>query len=239
MTRVKILAVEDQTDYQTLITRTLEKEGFEVSCVGEGESVVDLARAENPDLILLDLGLPGIDGLEVCRRLKQDEALAQIPVLMLTARTDEVDRIVGFELGADDYVNKPFSPRELALRIRAILRRSGQSREVTEPESESELKIGNISIDPDGYRAFFDDRDLDLTATEFKLLLALAKRQGRVATRDALLEEVWGYHFSGYERTVATHIGRLRRKLGEASDLGIGLYKRPRDEKTFVVFVAI
>ena len=221
LTHVKILAVEDQTDYQTLITRTLQKEGFEVSCVGEGESVVDLARAENPDLILLDLGLPDIDGLEVCRRLKQDEVLAHIPVLMLTARTDEVDRIVGFELGADDYVNKPFSPRELALRIRAILRRSGQVREITsaEAKSDAELKVGDISIDPDGYRAFLDGKDLDLTATEFKLLLALAKRQGRVATRDALLEEVWGYHFSGYERTVDTHIGRLRRKLGSASEL--------------------
>lgn len=221
MTQVKILAVEDQADYQMIIVRTLEKEGFEVSCVASGEQVTDLVWVERPDLILLDLGLPGIDGLEVCRRLKQDRELMHIPVLMLTSRTDEVDRIVGFELGADDYVIKPFSPRELALRIRAILRRSGQI--VASPgygrSSETELRIGDIVIDPEGYRAFLNERDLDLTATEFKLLLTLAKRQGRVATRDALLEEVWGYQFSGYERTVDTHIGRLRRKLGPASNL--------------------
>jgi len=165
--------------------------------------------------------LPGIDGLEVCRRLKQDEAPAQIPILMLTARTEEIDCLIGFELGADDYVNKPFSPRELGLRIRAILRRSGSLSESgrTERYVKSELRVGEITIDPDGYRAFYDGRDLYLTATEFKLLLALAKRRGRVATRDLLLDEVWGYQFSGYERTVDTHIGRLRRKLGSASEL--------------------
>ena len=221
MTQTKILAVEDQADYQMLITRGLEKEGFEVFCVDSGEQVTEWVREERPDLILLDLGLPGIDGLEVCRRLKQDGELMHIPVLMLTSRTDEVDRIVGFELGADDYVNKPFSPRELALRIRAILRRSG--RIMASPggsrSPETELRIGDIVIDPEGYRAFLNERDLDLTATEFKLLLALTKRRGRVATRNALLEEVCGYQFSGYERTVDTHIGRLRRKLGSASDL--------------------
>lgn len=219
-TNPKILAVEDQADYQALISHSLKKEGFDVVCVSEGEEVIAQARLERPELILLDLGLPGIDGLEVCRRLKHDEELASIPVLMLSARNEEIDRILGLEVGADDYVVKPFSPRELALRIRAILKRSGRQAEPQQVIAGSkEIRLGDVMIDPDGYRAFLDEKDLDLTATEFKLLLALAKRQGRVATRDALLEEVWGYEFSGYERTVDTHVGRLRRKLGRASHL--------------------
>ncbi|MBT3601840.1 MAG: response regulator transcription factor [Candidatus Latescibacteria bacterium] len=217
-TSPKILAVEDQADYQALISHSLKKEGFDVVCVAEGEEVMALARQEHPDLILLDLGLPGIDGLEVCRRLKHDPELASVPVLMLSARKEEIDRILGLEVGADDYVVKPFSPRELALRIRAILKRSLR---LPDPvvSVEKEIRLGDLMIDPEGYRAFLEEEDLDLTATEFKLLLALAKRQGRVATRDALLEEVWGYEFSGYERTVDTHVGRLRRKLGPASHL--------------------
>ena len=214
-TNPKILVVEDQEDYQTLISRSLQKEGFDVVCVAQGEEVLWRAREDRPDLILLDLGLPGIDGLEVCRRLKQDEAFVSIPVLMLSARTEEIDRILGLEVGADDYVVKPFSPRELALRIRAILKRSAPKPKPQMPMQQ--IRVGNLVIDPEGYRAFLDEKDLDLTATEFKLLLALAKRQGRVATRNALLEEVWGYEFRGYERTVDTHVGRLRRKLGRVS----------------------
>ncbi|MFT5366187.1 MAG: DNA-binding response OmpR family regulator [Candidatus Latescibacterota bacterium] len=217
-TNPKILAVEDQADYQALISHSLKKEGFDVVCVSEGEEVIALARHEHPDLILLDLGLPGIDGLEVCRRLKHDDELASIPVLMLSARKEEIDRILGLEVGADDYVVKPFSPRELALRIRAILKRSLRPPE-PKASQQKEIRLGDLMIDPEGYRAFLEEQDLDLTATEFKLLLALAKRQGRVATRDALLEEVWGYEFSGYERTVDTHVGRLRRKLGRAGHL--------------------
>jgi two-component system, OmpR family, phosphate regulon response regulator PhoB len=162
--------------------------------------------------------LPGIDGLEVCRRLKNDETLAHVPVLMLSARTEEFDRILGLEVGADDYVVKPFSPRELALRIRAILKRSSRGAPVP-PTEPKEIRLGSLTIDPGGYRAFLEGSDLNLTATEFKLLLSLANRQGRVATRDMLLEEVWGYAFRGYERTVDTHIGRLRRKLGKAGHL--------------------
>lgn len=219
-TNPQILAVEDQADYQALISHSLQKEGFDVVCVGTGEEVLVMAREMSPDLILLDLGLPGIDGLEVCRRLKQDTDLAPIPVLMLSARKEEIDRILGLEVGADDYVVKPFSPRELALRMRAILKRSApvEAKSAPSPMKE-EIHVGDVVIDPDGYRAFLDSTDLDLTATEFKLLLALAKRQGRVATREVLLEEVWGYEFSGYERTVDTHVGRLRRKLGRASHL--------------------
>jgi DNA-binding response OmpR family regulator len=214
-TNPKILVVEDQADYQAIISHSLQKEGFDVVCVAQGEEVLWRVREDRPDLILLDLGLPGIDGLEVCRRLKDDEEFATIPVLMLSARTEEIDRILGLEVGADDYVIKPFSPRELALRIRAILKRSAPTQKPT--AMSREIQLGDLMIDPEGYRAFLDEKDLDLTATEFKLLLALAKRQGRVATRDVLLEEVWGYEFRGYERTVDTHVGRLRRKLGRAS----------------------
>jgi DNA-binding response OmpR family regulator len=214
-TNPKILVVEDQADYQAIISHSLQKEGFDVVCVAQGEEVLWRVREDRPDLILLDLGLPGIDGLEVCRRLKDDEEFATIPVLMLSARTEEIDRILGLEVGADDYVIKPFSPRELALRIRAILKRSAPTPKPT--AMSREIQLGDLMIDPEGYRAFLDEKDLDLTATEFKLLLALAKRQGRVATRDVLLEEVWGYEFRGYERTVDTHVGRLRRKLGRAS----------------------
>jgi len=215
-TNPKILVVEDQADYQALISHSLQKEGFDVVCVAQGEEVLLRAREDRPDLILLDLGLPGIDGLEVCRRLKHDDEFASIPVLMLSARTEEIDRILGLEVGADDYVIKPFSPRELALRIRAILKRSKPTPQPT-THMQREIQLGDLMIDPEGYRAFLDEKDLDLTATEFKLLLALAKRHGRVATRDALLEEVWGYEFRGYERTVDTHVGRLRRKLGRAN----------------------
>ena len=161
--------------------------------------------------------LPGIDGLDMCRQIKQDARTRHIPILMLTARKEEVDRIVGLELGADDYVVKPFSPRELVLRAQAILRRSqGSSQSAT--ETEGWLHMGPISIDKAAHQALLNGDPLELTGTEFKLLITLIERRGRVQTRDDLLNTVWGYEYSGYGRTVDTHIRRLREKLGEASE---------------------
>jgi two-component system phosphate regulon response regulator PhoB len=158
--------------------------------------------------------LPGMEGEEVCRLLKQDEATRSIPVLMLTAKGQEVDRIVGLELGADDYVVKPFSPREIVLRVRAILRRA-------QPEAgpEGVAQIGPLTVDTAGHRVSVGGVSLDLTATEFKLLTTLLSRRGRVQSRDDLLHAVWGYDYAGYGRTVDTHIRRLREKLGEAADM--------------------
>jgi two-component system phosphate regulon response regulator PhoB len=157
--------------------------------------------------------LPGMDGKEVCRRIRQDETLGETPVVMLTARADEVDRIVGFELGADDYLTKPFSPRELVLRVKAIMKRSQGT-----PVTPSKLKFPGLVIDPDRHLVEVDDEEVILTATEFKLLEHLAGRSGRVQTREMLLDEVWGYPYEGYARTVDTHIRRLRKKLGRLKD---------------------
>ena len=168
------------------------------------------------NLVVLDLMLPGIDGLEVCRLIKQRIRNKDVPVLMLTARTEEVDRIVGLELGADDYLVKPFSPRELVLRIRAILRRA-QGRDEAEAER---IVAGPLAIDPIGHSVQVAGDHIELTATEFKLLTTLAQRRGRVQSREELLDVVWGYEHSGYRRTVDTHIRRLREKLGIAAALG-------------------
>ena len=213
-----ILVVEDEPDILELVTYNLSQAGFEVDRAEDGEAGLRQATEGLPDLIILDLMLPGIDGFEVCRLLKQTEATQHIPVLMLTSRSEEVDRIVGLELGADDYVVKPFSPRELILRVKAILRRGRAARE--EPEEEGGvLKIGPLTIDPDAYGAELRGRPLELTATEFKLLLTLAQRRGRVQSRQELLNTVWDYQYDGYARTVDTHIRRLREKLADDSDL--------------------
>ena len=175
---------------------------------------MEVASEENFSLVLLDLMLPGIDGLEVCRLLRAKPETKNIPVLMLTARTEEVDRIVGLELGADDYLTKPFSPRELVLRVRAILRRA----EVVESVSDGTIRVGSLTIDPIEHRVQLLGEEIELTATEFRLLLTLAQRRGRVQSREELLNVVWGYEHSGYRRTVDTHLRRLRAKMGEAAD---------------------
>ncbi len=212
----KILIVEDEPDILEVLSYNLRQAGFEVSTAEEGEEGLRLAEEQTPDLVVLDLMLPGMDGLELCRLLKQRESLRRVPVLMLTAKAEEVDRIVGLELGADDYVTKPFSPRELVLRIRAILRRGvGKA---GEGEEEGRLEIGPLVIDPKAHQVQVASHPIELTATEFRLLHTLAQRRGRVQTRDELLEVVWGYQYSGYGRTVDTHIRRLREKLGEACE---------------------
>ena len=212
----RILIVEDEPDIQELLSYNLRQAGFEITTAEDGEAALRLAEQNPPDLVVLDLMLPGMDGLELCRLLKQREALRRVPVLMLTAKTGEVDRIVGLELGADDYVTKPFSPRELVLRIKAILRRAALQE--GEEVDEGRIQIGPLVIDPTAHQVAVGGRPVDLTATEFRLLHTLVQRRGRVQSRDELLEVVWGYQYSGYGRTVDTHIRRLREKLGEDFD---------------------
>lgn len=211
----KILIVEDEPDILDLVSYNLKQAGFDVLPVETGEEALNVAARETLALVVLDLMLPGIDGLEVCRLLKQRAESKDIPVLMLTARTEEVDRIVGLELGADDYLVKPFSPRELVLRIRAILRRA-HSGEIEEDEL---IQAGLLLIDPIGHRVQVAGEHVELTATEFRLLLTLAQRRGRVQSREELLNVVWGYEHSGYRRTVDTHVRRLREKIGEAAEM--------------------
>lgn len=209
-----ILVVEDEEDILDLVSYNLKQAGFSIVAVGSGEEALEVASEEALSLVLLDIMLPGIDGLEVCRLLKGNAETKHIPVLMLTARTEEVDRIVGLELGADDYLTKPFSPRELVLRVRAILRRVQSA----ETSSEESMQVGPLLIDPVGHRVQVGPESVELTATEFRLLLTLAQRRGRVQSRDELLNVVWGYEHSGYRRTVDTHVRRLREKLGDAAD---------------------
>jgi DNA-binding response OmpR family regulator len=208
----RILIIEDEQDVVDLLTLHLRKAGFALSTATDGTTGLRKAREESPALIILDLLLPKMPGLEICKVLKTDIATRQIPILMVTAKAEEIDRIVGLEFGADDYVTKPFSPRELVLRVNAILRRA--KGEVVE---EKKLSIGAITVDPARHHVTVGDRPVRLTSVEFKLLSMLMRRQGRVQARDRLLNEVWGYESIIDTRTVDTHIRRLRKKLGKAS----------------------
>ena len=206
----------------------LSREGFRVISAERGRDAVErAAESPRPDLIVLDLMLPDISGTEVCRQLRQSPTTRGIPILMLTAKTDAIDRVVGFEVGADDYVTKPFSVRELVLRIKAILRRSS-----TQEEAAENLTVGVLRIDVDGHRVWVEDAEVVLTALEFRLLTTLIKRRGRVQTREALLEHVWEMSGDVTTRTVDTHVRRLRKKLGPASEYietlrGVGYRFRP------------
>lgn len=213
----KILVVEDEPDILEMVRYNLDQAGLDVETAEDAERALQSIQETLPDLIILDLMLPGIDGLDMCRQIKQDARTRHIPILMLTARKEEIDRIVGLELGADDYVVKPFSPRELVLRTQAILRRS-QSSLQSITDTETWLHLGPISIDKAAHQALLNGDPLELTGTEFKLLTTLIERRGRVQTRDDLLDTVWGYEYGGYGRTVDTHIRRLREKLGEACE---------------------
>jgi two-component system phosphate regulon response regulator PhoB len=213
MSKPVVLVVEDERDILDLVDFNLRQAGYQVLKAQDGLQGLRLAQEQIPDLLVLDLMLPGLDGKELCRRLKQGQATRAIPVLMLTALASETDRVIGFEIGADDYLTKPFSPRELVLRVQAILRRLG------EPESgQPLLRLGRLSIDLDRHAVEVDGQEVELTATEFRLLHRLASHAGRVQTREALLEQVWGYAYQGYARTVDTHIRRLRGKLGPLSE---------------------
>ena len=209
----KIVVVEDEKDVVDLLTLNLRKAGFHVSSAGDGASGLEKVRGDRPDLVILDLMLPKMPGLEVCKILKSDPATRSIPILMLTAKAEEIDRIVGLEFGADDYVTKPFSPREVILRIKAILRR-GESG----PDDER-LSAGPIAIDPARHKVSVNGKAINLTSLEFKLLRTLMQRRGRVQARDRLLNEVWGYESMIDTRTVDTHVRRLREKLGKAGDI--------------------
>src|SRR2546423_12034573 len=209
----KILIIEDETDVADLLTLNLRKAGYRVSTAADGASGLQKARDNRPDFIILDLMLPKMSGLEVCRILKSDIATAQMPILMLTAKAEEIDRIVGLEFGADDYVTKPFSPREIILRIKAILRRTESG-----PDDER-LSVGPIAMDPARHKVFVNGKSVNLTSLEFKLLWTLMQRRGRVQNRDRLLNEVWGYESLIDTRTVDTHVRRLREKLGPAGDV--------------------
>lgn len=211
----KVLVVEDERDLAELLAYNLEKEGYQVMLTGNGLEGLETARRELPDLILLDLMLPGMMGTEVCSSLRHSDKTRAIPVLMLTARGDEIDRVVGFEMGADDYIVKPFSMRELMLRIRAIMRRSSQDA----AGSDRLITAGPVVIDCGSHRVTVSGTEVELTSTEFKLLLYLAEHTGRVMKRELLLQDVWGYNFVGDTRTVDTHVTRLRNKLGEAGDM--------------------
>ena len=217
----RIAVVEDEPDLAEVVRYNLTREGFQVDVHGRGDTALEAVRRRPPDLIVLDLMLPGLDGLELTRALKRDPATSRIRLVMLTARSEEVDRVVGLELGADDYVSKPFSPRELTLRIKAVLRRGdGAPPPVV-------LEAGGIRLDRAAHAVTLDGEPLALTATEFRLLQLLLERQGRVQSRPQLLSEVWGYAEDVDSRTVDTHVRRLRRKLGSEAErvetvIGVG-----------------
>ena len=208
----KILVVDDEPDALELIEFNLKSSGFDVLTAADGETALALARTQVPDLLLLDLMLPEVDGLEVCKILRRDSATSSIPIVMLTAKAAEVDRVLGLELGADDYVTKPFSPRELVLRVKNLLRRRSAPDEKVE-----RVQLGELLIDLPRHLVSVQGEAVDLTATEFKLLSVLAQRRGRVQSRERLLRDVWNYENTIDTRTVDTHMRRLREKLGRAA----------------------
>jgi two-component system phosphate regulon response regulator PhoB len=211
----QILIVDDEQDLVSLLEYNFQQAGFATAVARTGEAALSTARRKKPDLVVLDLMLPDISGTEVCRQLKADEKMRSVPILMLTAKADEVDRIVGFELGADDYVTKPFSVRELILRVRAILR---SRQPLPEQVKGGARKVGLIRVDVDAHRCYVESEEIPLTAMEFKLLLTLMERAGRVQSREQLLSDVWGITAEVETRTVDTHVKRLREKLGAARD---------------------
>ena len=209
-----ILVVDDEPDLLELVRFTLVQEGFRVETAVDGAGALAKVAALRPDLLVLDLMLPDQSGTEVCRQIRSTPETARLPVIMLTARSEEIDRIVGFELGADDYVTKPFSPRELILRVKAVMRRGGQ------PETRSrKLEHCQLALDRESHRCTVNQEEIDLTAKEFGLLTALMSRPGRVLSREQLLDEVWGSDISVTHRTVDTHLKRLREKLGTAGSM--------------------
>lgn len=211
-----ILVVDDEIHIVELVKFNLEKEGFQVSVAYDGLSALKMVKEARPDLVILDIMLPNLDGLEVCRRLKQDGEFSNIPIIMLTAKGEEIDTVLGLEMGADDYIKKPFSPREMVARVKARLR----ARWILEGEKalgRKTLVFKDLIVLPDKHEAFIGDRKLDLTPKEFELLKLLAASQGKVFTRELLLEKVWGYEFTGDTRTVDVHIRHLRQKMGENS----------------------
>jgi two-component system phosphate regulon response regulator PhoB len=212
----RILVIDDEPDLLELVRVNLDQVGYRVQTVASGKEALEQIRSSPPDLVVLDLMLPDVAGTEICRQIRADAELAGIPIIMLTARADEVDRVVGFELGADDYVTKPFSPRELTLRVGAVLRRKQPQ---LQPTDSGFLEHGPLRLDPERHRCFVEGDEVELTAKEFDLLQRLMMRPGRVMTRERLLDQVWGSDIAVTTRTIDTHLKRLREKLGPAGAL--------------------
>jgi two-component system phosphate regulon response regulator PhoB len=204
--------VDDDPDIQRLVTYNLSQAGFQVQSASTGQTALDSVQKQAPDLIILDVMMPDVDGMEVCRTLRQRENSRRIPIIMLTARGEEIDRVVAFELGADDYVMKPFSPRELVLRVKSIFRRVKDDRS-------NFLRIGSIQLFPERRQVLASNRAVALTAKEFDLLHELMRARGNVLTREFLMDKVWGYHGEATSRTLDTHVRRLREKLRDDGEL--------------------
>jgi DNA-binding response OmpR family regulator len=204
----KILIIEDDKDIVELVGHYLEKENFVLTEASDGFSGLKKARAENFDLVILDIMLPEMDGLEVCRELRSDPKTKSVPIIMLTAKGEETDKIVGLELGADDYITKPFSPKELIVRVKALLRRIERK-----AEKEKVYRYGNLTLDLSRHEVTFNNKTAELSSKEFDLLECLLRSKGRVLSRDYLMDEVWGYDYYGGMRTVDVHIRRLREKI--------------------------
>jgi len=210
----KILIVEDEKDILHLVKHYLEKEGYRVSTATTGAEGLKLAKSDHPDLLVLDLMLPGMDGLEVCKRLRADQPTAILPIIMLTAKAEESDTVIGLELGADDYVTKPFSPKALVARVKALLRRIERSKD----EAPARTAYGPLVLDRSRHEVTANGKDVTLTAKEFGLLDYLLQHQGRVLTRDVLLNAVWGYEYYGTTRTIDVHVRRLKQKIPLLND---------------------
>ena len=208
-----IFIVEDEPDIRETLAYNLSQEGFKAEEFSDAESCLERINEKTPDLLILDLMLPGMSGLDLCKEIRANKSLSNLAIIMLTAKGEEIDRIIGFELGADDYVTKPFSVRELILRVKVILKKQTESLENIE-----EVEFGAIKINLDAHEVSINDDEINLTALEFKLLIHLVQRRGRVQTRDQLLGDVWGYSSEVTTRTVDTHIKRLREKLGSVGD---------------------
>ena len=212
--KTRVLVVDDESDAIELIEYNLKGAGYQVFTAANGTKALEMARRHQPDVIVLDLMLPEVDGIEVCKTLRRNPETTEIPILMLTAKADEIDRVIGLEVGADDYVTKPFSPRELVLRIKNILRRG----RLVSDKQPSVIELKDLVIDPERHEVTYRGKKVPLTVTEFKLLFILARRQGRIQSRERLLEDVWEYEADVFTRTVDTHMRRLRKKLGAASE---------------------
>jgi two-component system alkaline phosphatase synthesis response regulator PhoP len=219
MKREKIIAIEDEPDLLEVVRYNLAREGFEVQGSENGEQGLALIRKSHPDLVLLDLMLPGMDGLEICRQVKYDPATRNIPIIIISAKGEETDIVLGLELGADDYMVKPFSPRELIARVRAVLRRGAGQAEMSNGDDEPPLTYEGLQIHPSRHEVLVDGATVPFTATEFRLLHRLASRPGRVYTREQLLKHVVGEDVVILERNIDVHIRAVRKKLGPYSDL--------------------
>jgi len=213
MKKGTILVIDDEKDLIELVRYNLEKDGFDVIAATDGQSGLEVVKKHRPDLVVLDLMMPGLDGLQVCQQLRADPRAGRIPVIMLTAKATEADRIVGLELGADDYITKPFSPREVLARVKAVLRRSTPA-----ADQRQVIKAGELSIDLSGHEVSFRGQRVALTATEFRILEFLAARPGRVFSRDEIIDAALGNETAVFDRTVDVHITAIRRKLGSGSE---------------------